>query len=96
MTGDFGVDSVDDFLEKCRSEPPNFIVSDRVQGEAEVEPFKWSDPQSSPPYDAKRAALMFVSKIVSVAGLTPHCQTTPSLMSIRLVSKLILILSQDC
>ncbi|KAK5653605.1 hypothetical protein OQA88_8634 [Cercophora sp. LCS_1] len=56
-------DAVDDFLARVRSNPPNVIVSNRVEGEGMTKRVAWADFLDSK-FDAKWAALFRLNKTV--------------------------------
>src|SRR5690606_31516437 len=74
---------VDDFPRKCRADPLNIAVSDRVSGEGMTMRTTWYDVAESPVYDPKLGGLMYISKTVSTEAYlyTPassyrHCYMT--------------------
>ncbi|KAM0425347.1 hypothetical protein ACHAPT_009403 [Fusarium lateritium] len=89
---------VDKFLSKCRSQPPNVIVSDRITGEGLAERVNWQNVMgpSTDTYNPKWAAILRLSKTVvdgAVAaadrGDVPGLQRYLFLLSISMAHELV-------
>lgn len=71
---------VDGYLAECRADAPNVVISNRVKGEAEIQRLTWYSAESRPEYGAKKAALVSVSKMVSVPDSAPSAESTDALL----------------